>query len=174
MKKILCLTLSAVLLLGLCACAKKEAPKASEEATQPVGAGLVNPLAQVSEAEMLIPVNVPEGASDVQYFTITSGESVTYETRFTLDGRKLYTRTQMTGELEPYDFSGLNYSFTASDTEISGRAAKLYLCDSCGFIAFVDVVPGVGYNVCSQDPIDAETLTALAEACFKPLQGEAG
>ena len=173
MKKILCLTLSALLLLSLCACAKKEEPKAPEE-SQPVGAGLVNPLAQVSEADMLIPVNVPEGATDVQYFTITSGDSVTYETRFTLDGKKLYTRTEMTGELEPYDFSGLNYSFTTSDTEISGRPAKLYLCDTCGFIAFVDVVPGVGYNICSQDPIDADTLTALAEACFKPLQGEVG
>ena len=177
MKKLICALLALTMLLALCACAKKEEPKAEEPAAeqsaeQPVG--LANPLREIKAEDMAFPVNVPEGATDVQYFTITSGDEVTYECRFRYEGKEIYVRAKSTGELAPFEFAGLNTEFKEADAQVLNMTAKTYLSDKNGVIAFLDIVPGVIYNVCSKDPITAEELVKLAETCYVPTQGDAG
>lgn len=169
MKKITCISLVVILVLGLCACAAKPAETKTEPAV-----GLPNPMKEISADEMSIGLNVPADASDVKYFVYTIGETEMYEVQFTTGGKEAYARAQATAELEPIDFSGLSYTFTESDAEVSGRPAKVCLADSCGYISFLDVVPGIAYNVCINAPTTADELIALAETCYFPMQGEVG
>lgn len=174
MKKQICAVLALALVLGLCACAtKKEVAKTVQAEAEQPPVGLANPLQSITAEEMAFPVNLPEGATDAEYFMITAGD-VTYEARFMLDGRELYVRVKSTAETAPFDFSGLYASFTEADAEVKGMPARTYVSDTFGVVAFVDVVPGIAYNVCSKNAITAEELVGLAEECYVPTQGNVG
>ena len=170
MKKTIILTLALVLLLSLCACA---AAPAEKPGTEESSAGIANPMHEIKAEEVNIPMNLPEGAKDVQYFFFDGGDSF-YETRFTLNGKAAFTRAKASSETVPVDFSGLNYTFETADAEVDGKAAKVYTCKDCGFAAWVDVAPGVAYNVGYTVAASAEEILELANACAKPLQGNAG
>ncbi len=135
---------------------------------------MVNPMKELNAEDVSIPMNLPEGAEDVKYFFYDIGDGSFYETQFQVNGKKAFTRAKATAETSPVDFSGLNYDFTEADAEVDGKAAKVYTCDSCGFAAWVDVVPGVAYNVGYNDAATAEEIIALANACAYSLQGEVG
>ena len=171
MKKIAVILLAAVLLLSLCACA---AAPAEKPGTEESSAGIANPMREIKAEEVNIPMNLPEGAKDVRYFFFDVSSDPFYETRFTLNGKSAFTRAKASSETAPVDFSGLSYTFETADAEVDGKPAKVYTCKDCGFAAWVDVAPGVAYIAGYTVAASAEEILELANACAKPLQGNAG
>ena len=168
MKKFICIALVLVLTVSLAACtaAKKAEPAAS--------ASLANPMQEVDAGALEFALNVPADASDAHYFTFTMDGGNMSEAQFKLNGKDCFARAKAVAEVEPVDFSGLNYKFDEADAEVCGMAAKVYTCGEAGFISFVDVAPGIAYNVGCVGETSADELIALAESCYVPMQGEAG
>ena len=142
-------------------------------------AGLSNPVVKVTEQEQLDTVgmvlNAPEKATNVErtVIFIEDNENLIAAVSFEYDGHKYEYRAQMTGELETYDMSGLHYKWTSEEAgEVNGREAKIYTCDEVGYISWMDVVPGVNYNLSCLDPVDGETLEQVANLVFEELQGD--
>lgn len=171
MKKTITMVIVLALCLALlCGCGKKEEP-----AQAPV-AGLANPVKSYTSAdEQLaatgIALAAPEGAEDIAYQSINDMS----ETRFTLDGVKYCYRAQPTAETASYDMSGLYYTWTETvDGTVAGREAKASIGSEAGFVRWLDVVPGINYNLSAEGAVSAELLFATAELVFVPVQGNAG
>ena len=193
MKKFVCIALALALTVSMAACAAKEkaepeeqipadagsevveAPAGQEEASEePESTGMVNPMTEVGAEELEVRLNVPENAEEVHYFNYALSDGNLSEVQFKLDGKDCFARAQSTAEFEPVDISGLAYEFDEADAEVGGMAAKVYTCGEAGFISFVDIAPGIAYNVGCVGETSAEELTALAESCYTAMQGEAG
>ncbi|MDO4960502.1 MAG: hypothetical protein Q4E57_01405 [Eubacteriales bacterium] len=200
MKKAILICLMAVSVISLCACGQK---KAAEETTA-AAAGMANPnLYGVTEETLLeytgLSFNMPQGAENVSYNVIAyESESPIAEMNFTLDGNSAYIRAKSTGllpddlpditasaqdliaaakEKPEFDISGLYYDWTgAKVTTVDYNDAFLYLYDkeNTGFIAWLDVVPGILYNLGMTEGADADKLESLATAAYLPMQGEVG
>ena len=57
--------------------------------------------------------------------------------------------------------------------DVVGRVGMYCMEKDRGFIAWLDVVPGILYNLCMEKGANQEILQNLAETVFVPLQGEA-
>ena len=175
-KWIVWLTPVLLMALLLSACGKKSEP-APTEATAVVG--MPNPVHQTDEAGLVqatgISLPAPEGAEDARWSYIDSGKgNPVAQLDFRADGKEVCLRAQATGELEIGDISGLHYTWSENaDAEVQGRAAKLFLSGEIGYIAWLDTVPGILYNLSMTEGASAETLTTLANSAFVPLQGDA-
>ena len=158
--------------------AKQEKPAEPAATAEPAEtsslAGLPNPVIEYASAQEQIQavglaLEAPEGATDVQYLSILDMA----ETLFTLDGVKYCYRAQPTAELESYDMSGLYYTF---DEPVSGavlrRDAKAFIGQGVGFVQWLDIVPGVNYNLSAETEITADKLFEVAELVFVPTQGD--
>ncbi|MDO4977780.1 MAG: hypothetical protein Q4E53_11025 [Eubacteriales bacterium] len=158
---------------------------------------VVNPVVEVSEEEMVektgIDLPIPDEASDVKYSVIESGEesSAIAQVDFTLDGKEMYMRACMTDltsllgsnneELDIADIqsgigdiSGLNYNWNQFSTDFV-QDREGYVCvsnDGPGYVAWLDVVPGILYNLCTEDDANTEELLEYANTLFVPMQGE--
>lgn len=189
MKKFVCIALALALTVSMAACAAKEKAEPEEqipadaesevvevpaEQEEPESAGMVNPMQEVTAEELEVRLNVPENAEEVHYFNYAMSDGNLSEVQFKLDGKDCFARAQSTAEFEPVDISGLSYEFDEADAEVGGMAAKVYTCGEAGFISFVDIAPGIAYNVGCVGETSAEELTALAESCYTAMQGEAG
>lgn len=194
MKKIVLVASAAVLAFGLFAlvgCGKDDEGEA----------GMPNPMTEVDADGLVeatgIALVAPEGATDVQYFTIDLADgSKIGEMRFTLDGVEYAQRAKMTdltefpmdiisagkasmdGEELTYvtELSGMYYTWD------SGTMQQVSYCDAqcftnkkdkAGVIMWIDVVPGIIYSVSATDGATTEGLTAAANAAFVPMQGDA-
>ena len=190
---LLALILLALLLCAACGAAPAESaadePAAEDTAAETTDSAAESDGAAVA-AELLLPA--PEGAEDVAYANYdTDGEAPLCELRFTLDGQEAFLRAQPTdleevtltaenlnelrqGALDLYenpkgDISGLSYGWTNIITAtVQGRPALCYSCDEAGFVSWVD--GGILYNLCSEQGLDQEALTALAERVFVPAE----
>ena len=188
MKKRLFLILCiAALALSLAACSspapapvETSAPAVAETpapTAEPVA--LPNPIHE-TDAEGLvqatgIPLPAPEGAEDVRYcwIELTDGAPIA-QMEFTLDGARAFLRAQPTAGFEPEDISGLYFDWSkASAAEVSYCKAALYTNGEAGYIAWVDAVPGLLYNLGMSQGASADTLITLANAAFVPVQGDA-
>lgn len=158
--------------------------------------GMPNPMTEVDEQGLIdatgIDMPAPEGAEDVQYFVIEGSDMTMGEMRFTLDGKSAYLRSvptdltsffpENTDEDNPPDptevglqgdISGLNYEWERmAGVEVCGRSAYCQLKDDIGYIAWIDIAPGILYNLGMEKDADEKILVELAEKAFKPIQGD--
>lgn len=185
-----------MLMLLLCSCGKKQEPEA------PVG--MPNPIHECTEEELGkatgISLAAPAGASDAKYCYIGSDNTVISQVTFTLDGKKYCYRAQPTSCLSieasvDENASAKDLASALSDcTNVGAALAGMYYKWECislidiaerdavvafnegkeGFVSWLDVAPGILYSLSVEKGASQTLLTDSAEACFVPLQGEAG
>ena len=173
----------AILVVGAIVCAVI-ANNQSKQAEEPMLPGMANPLTELaSSAELAeatgVNLEAPDGSSDVAYISIDMGDgSKIADVRFTLDGVNYVYRAIVTGATaleDCEDISG-NYSEWSATAlvDIEGRNGKYYRTKSCedSRVEWLDVVPGVFYNLSAEGKIDEEDLLDLAKTIFVPMQGE--
>ncbi len=167
---IICLFLSAAL---LCACGASEPAPTEEPMT-----GVPNPIHEVDAKGLLdatgLALTAPEGATDVSYSYIElTNESPIAQMHFTLDGTEAYLRVQATGELEPIDISGLYYDWTEeNEVTVGSCGGRACTNGEAGYITWLDVVPGLAYNLGMTEGTSIDRLQELAELVYVPVQGD--
>ena len=195
MKKVLKITLFTALCLittfALTACG-------SNNQTEENNANMANPMVESTQQGVCeatgIDLPAPDKAQNIEYFYINTQESEPIaELRFTLEDRDYALRAQMT-DITDYavsdeeiqdlaagnekesilgDISGLNYEWeTFSSMDVQYCDARCYGCSKAAFVAWVDVAPGVLYNLSTTPGMDCAELCNTASKVFVPLQGE--
>ena len=165
-KKMLAVLLALSVLFVLVACKKSEKPAPD--------AGTPNPMTEITADELEFSVNVPEGASDVKYFTIEEDGNKINQMSYTVDGSEYCYRMQSTGETAAYDMSGIfAEDWETEDAAVSYCDAFYKTCSEGSVIYWLDVVPGVNYTLSCADKLSAEELEDAAALLFVPMQGEA-
>lgn len=162
------------LLFMLCGCSEK-----TENSSETEGASMIpNPVKEVTLEEMIeltgisLPAN--ENMEEVQYSVIQlEGEEPIAQMDFNYQGKACFLRAQATGEFEAGDICGLHYEWEVNEQAMVGYCeANIYLKEFVGYIAWLDIAPGIQYNLGMTESADAEILTTIANAVFVPLQGE--
>ena len=177
MKKAFSLLMALSLCLSLCACNQKEQPAPTEESVADEPAvELVNPMREVSPAELLEEMGLELGCMS-EYenarFFIYNTEPPIAEVQFVYEGHE-YRYRVATPALET-DISGLYYTTVESTDALVGyNDAKLRKGDCGCDISWYDIVPGVMYSLSCSDAAAAEGLTDLAVKLYHPTQGDVG
>lgn len=140
------------------------------------GTQMANPMKAVSYGEMVetvgIPLNTPQGAKDVCYYTITGESAVIEEMVFTLNGREYACRASAT-EMDVTRLSGVWFTNgAAKTTPVAFLKGTLFTQGKTGVLYWDDRVPGICYSVFCADCDDPAALTAIAEDIFVPMQEE--
>ncbi|MCQ2500413.1 MAG: hypothetical protein MJ117_03575 [Lachnospiraceae bacterium] len=186
-------SLAAMMAVSLTACGGK-GNNTQEATTASTSATMVNPMKEMSEADMTqetgIDLPAPEGATDVVYSVIDTGDAKIAQMNCTYDGQEICLRachTDLTGleqtdpnadprnfDLDEEDISGLCYDWNqVASRVVKNRSAIAHVSnDGPGYIAWVDVVPGILYNLSVTDDANLDALTNTAEIVFVPMQGE--
>lgn len=147
-------------------------------------------------------IDAPEGATNVAYAYIDAadedGEPIAQVT-FTMDGQDYCYRCQSTSETDIFagisdenasveDLTEKAKSQTDAVSALSGMyyewksVGQIMIADRDGmfginkgkegFVAWLDVVPGVMYSLSVEKGADEQMLIEMAEKCFVPMQGE--
>lgn len=179
-KKLFILLMMAITTMSLAACGNSnempvENSNVQEEA--PEGAFMYNPMVEQTEESFMeeigIELVVPDGATNVQYFTYS--DSGLGEMLFELNGLDFVVRIQVCDEFT--DISGLYYEWTVEDSaKIGYSEGKLYryigdegMVDLC---AWYDAVPGIMYSISTESfDLDGFDITAIANQVYSPAQG---
>ena len=198
-KLLLTLLLSGCLLLCLAACGGQETTAGEPVPEEPMTGVTEDALHDITGEEMVrasgLDLPAPAGAENVSYHVLcASQECPIAEMRFTLDGQDAYLRAQSTAfipeepapdaslaeieaatDITNYDISGLYFEpqEVALCDVIDTRPGIYWLSEEYGVLGWVDVAPGILYNLCIAEATDAGTLQTLADTVFVPLQGEA-
>lgn len=176
--------------------AKEETTKETEETKQLDGM-TEDALHNITREEMIektgIDLPAPEGALDITYCVLrVSSETPVAEMTFTLEGKEAYLRAQLSSlipetmdesssydemekSIDPaqYNISGLYDEWKKMKTDkVSYCTAYCYVGDESGFVAWVDLAPGILYNLGMEKDADEESLIDLANTVFSPVQGE--
>ena len=195
LKRICCVLTAACLAIGVTACGM---PKKETTPTETTVARVEDALHNITREEMVqktgIDLPAPDGAENVSYHVLmASSDKPIAQMKFTLDGHTAYLRAQATDfvpakpgidakpeelasllDTDHYDISGLYYKWEAmGSADVAGRTGMYCMDKDRGFIAWLDVVPGILYNLCMEKGANQEILQNLAETVFVPLQGEA-
>lgn len=172
MKRLISLVLAPMMAFALASCGKTATPAEPDESQI---SSIANPVTEVTAEELTqktgIVLTIPSNADDVVYSVIDmEDEEPMAEASFTYLGVPYYLRAQSTGATEPYDMSGLYYDWkTSSEGDlIRGRTFFSNACDEAGYIAWLDIVPGINYNLCTTEGTDSKTLQTMAELVFNP------
>ena len=195
MKKLLVTLLALVMAFTMCACGNKTD---GEEIANPVTECSYDEMFEKTG----IPINAPEGAEDVAYAYIDMENADPIgQVVFTVDGKTYCYRAQSTGATSIMDsvgedgfyleenlqnalnegvnvgaaLSGMNYEWKA------GASIDINYCDGvaafndgkAGFVAWLDVVPGILYSLGMEDDCSQDLLMNMAESIFVPVQGDA-
>ncbi len=108
------------------------------------------------------------------YIELT-GEAPIAQMNFVLDGAEAYLRAQPYAGFDAGDISGLYCDWPApQEAEVKYCKAVVYCDGEAGYISWLDVAPGILYNLGMSKGASAEKLTELANLAFVPLQGDAG
>lgn len=180
MKKFLVIMLAGIMAVTMCACGEKEE------------VSIANPVHECSKQEMLevtgMDIDAPAGATDVEYGYIENGENPIAEVEFEINDIDYYYRAQSTAETSlggdmmaaieaGSTLAGLNYEFKAGalvDAPQGREGVYAYNEDQAGFIAWLDVVPGVMYALAVEEDASVAALLDFSETLFVPMQGEVG
>ena len=197
MKKFLVIMLSAMMVFAMCACGTKE----EEESTglpNPVTECTYEELIENG----FVDIKAPENAEDVQYsYIAVDGEETIAQVTFAIDGNEFCYRAQPTGItsimsnndgtevsvdklLEALNegtqigaaLSGLNYEWEGCatiDVDYCNGVCAFNEGDA-GFIAWLDVAPGILYSLGMNDGCTQDLLMDTADAIFVPVQGNVG
>lgn len=186
MKRFVIVLTAIMMVFVLAACSSSQSQKTG-------GQQVANPMEESTQQGIAdatgINLPAPEGATDVKYF-IYKTENPVAEMRFTLDGKSANLRAQATSLTDlsidaskaksdqatyaDIDISGMNYKWEAIGTQIvKDRSAVCFVSDKVGFIAWIDAVPGLLYNLSMEEGATSETLVQMANAAFVPVQGDA-
>lgn len=173
----LCLLLAAAM---LAACGGAQSPAPTEEPQQ---ASMANPMHE-TDAEGLvestgISLPAPEYASDVSWSYIElTGEAPIAQMHFTLGDKNAFLRARATDKTDLSDIpdiSGLHYNWnTSAEDEVAHCRASVYTNGEAGYIAWLDVMPGVQYCLGMTEGASVLELVKLANQVFVPQQGDAG
>lgn len=142
-------------------------------------ASVPNPVEGMTREELMnrtgLTLNAPQGAENAVWQVINGGEAgMIAELIFTLDSAEYCYRAQSTANFETYDMSGMFYNWTATESgSVNGRDAKVFTCDEAGYISWLDVAPGINYNLSSADVSDGAKLLEVANLVFNAAQGNA-
>lgn len=116
----------------------------------------------------------PEGAENVVISVFSQDGRTVAETAFTISGARWTYRTAP-GDLDLVDISGLDDCSTAASGSVGYCSARLsYDEGGAGKIIWFDIVPGVEYSLSVESGASEDSLIAMANELFSPLQGEAG
>ena len=116
----------------------------------------------------------PEGAENVVISVFSQDGRTVAETAFTISGARWTYRTAP-GDLDLVDISGLDDCSTAASGSVGYCSARLsYDEGGAGKIIWFDIVPGVEYSLSVESGASEDSLIAMANELFTPLQGEAG
>lgn len=189
-------SLAAMMAVSFTACGGKGSnAQTAASSTASSSAGIANPVKEMSESDMTqetgIDLPAPEGATDVVYSVIDSGDKKIAQMDCTYDGQEICLRACHT------DLTKLNHddpnedptSFDPNEGDISGLCYQWNQVAQClvqnrdalghvsndgpGYIAWLDVVPGILYNLSVTDGADMDGLVKTAENVFVTMQGEA-
>lgn len=172
------LAMMLVLMCSLVGCGGENEVNETSISNQEVGGmSVVNPIKQVSYEELVkvtgIPLYIPEEATEVVYSTIAPEPPVAQAT-FTLDGKDVCLRAVATNELEAQDISGLYYQWEITEViDVGYCTGTVYLKGDMGYVAWLDIAPGINYNLSLKSGATKEALVELANAVFTEVQGDA-
>ena len=137
---------------------------------------VVNPIREVTREEMLpevgIPLKVPDDATDVVYHVI-AGESMIAQVKFNVNDVEYCLRACATGEFEPVDISGLYYTWEVQEeVEVGYCVGEVFFAGEVGYVAWLDIVPGLNYNLSVKEGATKEILVEMANTVFVEVQGD--
>lgn len=187
MKKKLSILFVVMLALSLIACGKKEKDvKYSDKKSKVVN----NAIYKISEKEMAKKTGISfadiQGADKVAYNVLeASSKNPIAEMEFCMDGYEAYVRavpTKLTKvpqdvkeDFRAYDISGLFYNWDLKEkAKINNHEAYIFIntTKKVGYIMWLDIAPGILYNLGIQKNVDSKLLIDFAQKVFKPMQGE--
>ena len=199
MKRFLIITLVTVMMLSLCACgSSKKSEESSAGIANPIHECEKDELVKATG----IPLDAPAGAEEVRYSYIETGGGPVSQVNFKLDGNEFCYRAQPTSattimsNLTDENASIENLSKALSECINIGAALSgmhydwksvclIDVAERCegivafnegkqGMITWLDVVPGILYSLSINSNASQNLLMDTAEACFVPVQGNAG
>lgn len=127
-----------------------------------------------------ITIAAPEGAENIMYNVLLASQDYPIaETVFEYDGKEYFLRAQLTDLLElkendeRADISGWYYEWdTKESAEVKNRPAYVYCNEEAGLVTWLDVAPGVLYNLGTIGETNADELLKQASLFFVPLQDD--
>ncbi len=197
-KKLLIAMLVALLAFAACACGADNNETAEESVPNPfVDVESADALCEATGMS----IDAPEGASDVVYsYCQDEDGGISFsQVRFTYDGDSYCYRCQDSGDVTSIEatledgaegdllaqmshcinvgaaLAGMHYDWQSGGTyDIADRNAVFAFNEGeAGFVAWLDVAPGVLYSLSIDDNADQMKLVDTAELVFVPMQGEA-
>ena len=136
-----------------------------------------NPLRESSAQEIMdtlgLSFTIPDRAEDVVYYIVDVGDASLAQADFTLDGLDIVYRLQATASFT--DISGAYKDWAnAESVQINYSSGEVYYNDSgSGVCLWYDAAPGLMYAVYMSRNANVDTLTALGNELFVPVQGDA-
>ena len=172
MRKVVNIVIIVTLLLALTGCGSRVLSK-KEDSSNGNSMKIVNPIQTVTKEELVertgIEVDAPEGAGDVSYTIISTGETDPIaQVKFSWHDNNVTMRAKTVSGGEMEDISGLYYDWEESlDASVGEHMATIYLQGEVGYFAWMDVALGIQYNLSMTTGANAEELLTLAEMIFE-------
>lgn len=147
------------------------------EAT-PSSVGLPNPMKESSAQELVdtigISFHIPDGAENIRYFIIDSGDPKLAQAVFTLNGTEYTHRIQQMTGVTFTDISGAYYDWTSTENiKVSYCSGEVrWIEGKQGVCLWCDIVPGLAYSLYTETGATKEGLLDLANQLFVPAQGD--
>ncbi len=117
----------------------------------------------------------PAEAENVTIQVMEQNGLTVAQTEFQYEGICYTYRTAASADLEIIDISGQDGVYISKgEAKVSYCNAQLLLTgDGRGKLLWMDFVPGLAYSLSTEDSVSAESLIALANQLFVPIQGDA-
>lgn len=190
MSKAMILTMVAAIACGATACSTSTVQDTSADVTTEAMAEIANPVRESSQDEIerlfAITMQAPEGAEDVRYSIIDTEDQTIAQMDFKLDGKEMCLRATPTtitninraanveAGPESANISGLYYDWSYIGVDqVYDYAAVVRISDEkAGYIGWLDIVPGILYNLSMKEDATPEDLAKYANMTFVPYDGE--
>ncbi|MCD8141770.1 MAG: hypothetical protein LUD83_00590 [Clostridiales bacterium] len=140
------------------------------------GQALLNDAMRIAKDLGIDLATAPEEAENVTIRVLELDGLTVAETAFVYDGIQYAYRTAAAASLDLIDISGQEGDYTSEEAVmVSYCEGQLSLtADGAGKLLWMDVVPGLVFSLSAESNASADTLTALANQLFVPMQGDIG